>query len=97
MPPNGLVLLRSCFEILASLSNRSPSTIDTEEASGTNVCAGRQRLTFIDNQNFGAKPSSERLLVLSDFGGEVFCRFNSEADTSEGVNGDTADVASSDT
>lgn len=58
--------------ILASLSNRSPSTIETDDGSGCQQLS-RNKVkqvagqTLIDDQDFGSGPSTEMLLRLSDF------------------------------
>ena len=53
--------------------------------------------TFVDDEDFCSEPSSSCLFVLANLSRKVLGALDTETDSSERMNGDTANVAGSDT
>ena len=84
------------WPILQNLSNKSPSTIETESSqvgrSTTCIAYSRVELTFIDDEDLCPCPPRRRLLVFPDAPDEDVDVLGGQTAPAKGVQGDTANV-----
>src|ERR1700733_12458883 len=97
MPPNGSIFFLNLLPIIDSLSNRSPSTMETEERLG--ILKHRRRYgilrTFINDEHLCSHPPGARLLVLAHLCCKLFRTFYSKSYTRKRMDSYTADVTRS--
>ncbi|TBU60554.1 hypothetical protein BD310DRAFT_815051, partial [Dichomitus squalens] len=90
--------LRIREPIWASLSNRSPSSIETAgEWVRRAIATIEENPTFVDDEDLGTQPAGGGFLVLLNSGNEIVHWFCANANTRKGMDGDSPDVACSDT
>lgn len=92
IPPNGRTSFRSMLPTLASLSKRSPSTMDTAKCSVVEWSSKRIH-TFINDEHLGAHPSAHCLLIFPDTCSKLLCWVHTNTYAGKRMDGNTANVA----
>jgi hypothetical protein len=86
------MLFLSMLPIRESLSNRSPSSIDTASKSENVRTETIMPPTFINDKDLRPQPPSARFLVLADLLGENFGTLNTQSNPGERMDSDATNV-----